>query len=79
MRDSSRNYEAQQERIQSKTSAGTKMLAESKRLKENLKSLPKNMAKRLIRDVGRIGTSTGSMVSRGLTRIAPKRVIIIKK
>ena len=79
MRDSSRNYEAQQERIQSKTSAGAKMLAESKRLKENLRSAPKNMAKRLIRDVGRIGTSTGSMVSRGLTRIAPKRVIIIKK
>ena len=79
MRDSSRNYEAQQERIQSKTSAGAKMLAESKRLKENLRSAPKNMAKSLVRGAGRIATSTGSMVSRGLLKIVPKRVIIIKK
>ena len=77
IRGGSSNYGKIQEQRHSRTSAGTKMLEESKEQVANLKSAPKRMAKAVFVGVRRIATSTGSMVSRGVQKMVPKRTINI--
>ena len=57
------------------TPQGEKSMAESKAMIKKVKSMPMAVVKK----AGRVATSTGSMLRRGVEAVFPKRTIVIKK